>query len=54
MKNSVKLTIKGEIAVVTLTNPENFNPLNKATGKELLETIKTVRNDNNIRCLIIL
>lgn len=53
MKNSVKLTIKDEIAVVTLTNPENFNPLNKATGKELLETIETVRNDKNIRCLII-
>jgi 2-(1,2-epoxy-1,2-dihydrophenyl)acetyl-CoA isomerase len=53
MKSSVNLTIKGEIAVVTLTNPENFNPLNKATGKELLETIETVRYNNNIRCLII-
>ncbi|NHJ22256.1 MAG: enoyl-CoA hydratase/isomerase family protein [Candidatus Lokiarchaeota archaeon] len=53
MGNNVKLTVKDNIAVVTLTNPDNFNPLNKATGKELLETIEAIRDDGNIRCLVI-
>jgi 2-(1,2-epoxy-1,2-dihydrophenyl)acetyl-CoA isomerase len=38
---------------VTLSNPDNFNPLNKATGKELLESIESIRDDDNIRCLVI-
>jgi 2-(1,2-epoxy-1,2-dihydrophenyl)acetyl-CoA isomerase len=53
MGNNVKLTVKDNIAVVTLTNPENFNPLNKVTGKELLETIEAIRDDGDIRCLVI-
>ncbi|MFX0074040.1 MAG: enoyl-CoA hydratase/isomerase family protein [Candidatus Hermodarchaeota archaeon] len=53
MGNNVKLRVKDNIAVIKLTNPENFNPLNKATGKELLETIEAIRDDNNIRCLLI-
>lgn len=53
MGKNVNLKIKGNIAVITLTNPENFNPLNKITGKELLETIESIRTDEKIRCLVI-
>ncbi len=53
MENLVKLTIKDHIAVIKLTNSENYNPLNKATGKKLLETIEAIRSDRDVRCLII-
>lgn len=53
MDNTVKLEIRSNVAIITLSNPDNFNPLNKITGKKLLETIESTRNDRDIRCLII-
>lgn len=53
MEKNVILTTKDNIAVITLTNPENYNPLNKATGKDLLETIEVIRDNKIIRCLVI-
>jgi len=53
MEKNVILTTKDNIAVITLTNPENFNPLNKATSKELLEAIEAIRANKSIRCLVI-
>jgi len=53
MDNAIKLEINDNIALITLSNPENFNPLNKITGKKLLETIESIRDNGDVRCLII-
>ena len=53
MDNKIKLEIKNDIGIITLSNPENLNPLNKITGKTLLDTIESIRNNREVRCLII-
>ncbi len=53
MESTVLLDIKDNIAIVTLSNPENFNPLNKSTGEKLLETIESLKDNKDVRCLII-
>ncbi len=53
MDEKIELVIKDNIAIIRLTDPENFNPLNKSSGKKLLETIESIRNNNTVRCLII-
>jgi 2-(1,2-epoxy-1,2-dihydrophenyl)acetyl-CoA isomerase len=53
MEKMVEIEIKGNIAVIRLTNPDNFNPLNLETGKQLLEIIENIRKNNDILCLII-
>ena len=42
-----------KIAIIKLIDAENLNPLNMQTAKELLEALESLKNDNNIRCLII-
>jgi len=53
MESTVLLDIKDNIAIVTLSNPENFNPLNKSTGEKLLEIIESLKDDEDVRCVII-
>ncbi|TKJ25034.1 MAG: hypothetical protein CEE42_08890 [Promethearchaeota archaeon Loki_b31] len=53
MNEKIELVIKDNIAIIRLMDPENFNPLNKYTGKKLLETIESIRNNSAVRCLII-
>jgi 2-(1,2-epoxy-1,2-dihydrophenyl)acetyl-CoA isomerase len=53
MEKKVNLEIRDKIAKITLMDPENYNPLNKATAKDLLEVLEEFRNNNNVRCLII-
>jgi len=53
MDEKIELVIKDNIAIIRLMDPENFNPLNKNTGKKLLETIESIRNNSAVRCLII-
>jgi len=53
MDEKIELVIKDDIAIIRLMDPENFNPLNKNTGKKLLETIESIRNNSAVRCLII-
>jgi len=53
MQKMVKVVTKGNIAVIKLSNPDNFNPLNLETGIQLLEAIENLRENTNIRCLII-
>jgi hypothetical protein len=36
MNEKIELVIKDNIAIIRLTDPENFNPLNKSSGKKLL------------------
>ena len=53
MEKMVEIEKKGKIAIITLNNPDNFNPLNLEMGNKLLEAIENLRKDTNIRCLII-
>ncbi len=50
---TVELEIKDDIAVIKLTNPDNFNPLNLETGSQLLDAIESLRENNDVKCLII-
>ena len=50
---TVELEIKDDIAVIKLTNPDNLNPLNLETGSQLLDAIESLRENNDIKCLII-
>ncbi|MFW9951095.1 MAG: enoyl-CoA hydratase/isomerase family protein, partial [Candidatus Thorarchaeota archaeon] len=53
MENRVDLRIKENIATIILNDPENLNPLNKVTGKQLLEILESVQDREDIRCVII-
>ena len=53
MSEKIELLIKDNIAIIKLMDPENLNPLNKKTGKKLLETIESIRNNSAVRCLVI-
>jgi 2-(1,2-epoxy-1,2-dihydrophenyl)acetyl-CoA isomerase len=53
MNEKIELVIKDNIAIIRLTDPENFNPLNKSSGKKLLKIIESIRNNSTVRCLVI-
>lgn len=46
-------TKKGKIAIIKINDPENFNPLNITTGNQLLEELESLRDDVEVRCLVI-
>ena len=49
----IEVTKNEKIAIIKLIDAENLNTLNMQTDKELLEALESLKNDNNIRCLII-
>ena len=49
----VLLRIDGGVAVVTLNDPENRNPLGYDTRPVLRETIDRVAQDESVRCLLL-
>lgn len=53
MEKTVKLEIMENIAIIMLNDPDKFNPLNLNTGTLLLETIESLRNNDDVKCLII-
>ncbi len=53
MGNKITLEIRNNIATIKLMDPENLNPLNKETGKELYDTLEMLKDNNEVRCLII-
>ncbi len=53
MGNKITLDIRDNIATIKLMDPEKLNPLNKETGKELYETLENLKDNNEVRCLII-
>ena len=53
MSKKVELTIKDNVALIRIIDPDNYNPLNKETGRQLLEVIEQIRDNNDVRCLII-
>jgi enoyl-CoA hydratase/carnithine racemase len=52
-EKKVELIIKNKIAIIKINDPENYNPLNITIGNQLLEKLESVRNNDDIRCIII-
>jgi len=53
MGKKIDLLIKENIATIKFTDPENLNPLNKETVKQLLHVLESLRENNEVRCVII-
>jgi 2-(1,2-epoxy-1,2-dihydrophenyl)acetyl-CoA isomerase len=49
----VQCTIENQIAVVTLNRPDNANALNLAMAQQLLETVLLLRENSNVRAVIV-
>ncbi len=49
----IEIVKKDKIAIIKLIDAENLNPLNKETAKELLETLESLKDDIDVRCIII-
>ena len=49
----IEVVKKEKIAIIRLIDAEHLNPLNMDTAKELLETLDSLKDDNEIRCVVI-
>ncbi len=49
----VKLVVKGHIATITMSRPEAMNALNEKVLRELKEVVAQVRDDPNVRAVIV-
>ena len=52
-EKKIDLAIKNKIATIAIVDPENYNPLNKETGKQLLDVLESLRDNSEVRCIII-
>lgn len=52
-EKKIELAIKDKIATIKINDPENFNPLNIETGQQILDTLESIRNNDDVRCVII-
>ena len=48
MEGKVKLYIEDKVAKIVLNDAENYNPLNKEMGKELLGVLEKLRDNRNV------
>jgi 2-(1,2-epoxy-1,2-dihydrophenyl)acetyl-CoA isomerase len=53
MPEKLELTIKDKIATIKFIEPDIYNPLRKDTGQELLDILESLRNNDEVRCIII-
>jgi len=53
MVAKIKLEIEEKVAKIVLNDGDNYNPLNQEMAKELLDILEQLRNNENVRCLII-
>lgn len=53
MEPKIKIEIEGNVAKIVLNDGENYNPLNQEMAKELLDVLDQLRNNENVRCLMI-
>lgn len=53
MAHKLEVTIENKIAIITLTDPENYNPLNQETAVELLNALVHLKDQEEIRCVLI-
>ena len=49
----IEVSKKEKIAIIRLIDAEHLNPLNNETAKELTESLESLKDDANIRCVII-
>ncbi|MCE1182582.1 MAG: enoyl-CoA hydratase-related protein [Rhodocyclales bacterium] len=50
---TVDLSVQGEIATLTLNNPEKLNAINLAMWRQLVQNMGEIGVDRNIRCVVI-
>ncbi len=53
MGNKINLEIKENIAKLRFADPDNLNPLNKESAKELLDILEDLKEKDDVRCIII-
>ena len=53
MGNKIELSLEDKIAIITLIDSENYNPLNQETAIELLNELLNLKNQMDIRCVLI-
>ena len=53
MVKLVDYEIDGNVGIIRLIDPDNFNPLSKESGRQLLEIIENLRDNDTVRALII-
>ncbi|MFW9877127.1 MAG: enoyl-CoA hydratase/isomerase family protein [Candidatus Thorarchaeota archaeon] len=53
MEEKTKLEIKENVAIIKFIDPDNLNPLNKESAKQLLEHLESLRERSDVRCIII-
>ena len=53
MEEKFEIAIKDKIATIKFIDPDNYNPLNKDTGKQLLDILESLRDNSEVRCVII-
>ncbi len=52
-EKKIDLEIKYQIATIKINDPENFNPLNIETGQQIVDALESLRDNNEVRCIII-
>lgn len=50
---TVDLLVQGEIATLTLNNPEKLNAINLSMWQQLADTMSKITADSSIRCVVI-
>jgi len=54
MSNTIKLDIENGVALLTLNNPEQRNPISDLeTVDQFVDALETIQSDDTVRCLII-
>jgi 2-(1,2-epoxy-1,2-dihydrophenyl)acetyl-CoA isomerase len=53
MSEKLILISKANVAILKLNDPDNYNPLNKEMAKSLLNKLESIRDNNEIRAIII-
>jgi len=53
MSTKLELTTKDKIAIITLIDSENYNPLNQETAVELLTELLNLKTQEDVRCVVI-
>ncbi len=53
MEKKIDVEVRNNIATIKLTDSENLNPLNKDTGKALFEALENLKDNSEVRCVII-
>lgn len=53
MAKKIDVEVRNNVATIKLTDSKNLNPLNKETGKALFEALENLKDNSEVRCVII-